>query len=46
MLMLTMFAPIRTTWIIPSVSAWFVHPVLKRHARDEMIFAPGAAPLI
>ena len=46
MLMLMMSAPMRHVLIIPSVSAWFVQPVLKRQARVEMIFAPGAAPLI
>ena len=46
MLMLTMSAPSRTIWIMPSVRACVVQPVLNRQARDERIFAPGAWPLI
>ena len=34
------------TKIMPSNSAWAVQPATKRHAREETIFAPGAAPLM
>ena len=34
------------TKIMPSKSACAVQPATNRHAREETIFAPGAAPLI
>ena len=47
MLMLTTStSAVSTTQIIPSINACEVQPAVKRQARTETIFAPGAAPLI